>query len=124
MMPNTAYAQNAYTHAMVNTSTTPLDLVILLYDGAIGFLNKASLSMKDNNVSQKTQYITRTMAIVEELLASLDHEAGGEIAESLQSLYLYMQKELTIANITNDAAKIRQIEALLKELRTAWREIR
>lgn len=124
MMPNTAYAQNAYTHAMVNTSTTPLDLIILLYDGAIGFLNKAQFYMNDNNVSQKTQYITRAMAIVEELLASLDHEVSGEIAANLQSLYLYMQKELAIANITNDAAKIQQIEVLLKELRTAWREIR
>lgn len=123
-MINTAYAQNAYTSTMVSTTANPLDLIIQLYDGAISRLNKAAFYMNQGDVSQKVHYISRTMAIIEELLASLDMEAGGEVAENLQGLYIYMLKELTIANATNDADKVKHVEGLLRELASAWRQIR
>ncbi|MHB8841655.1 MAG: flagellar export chaperone FliS [Candidatus Aquicultor sp.] len=121
---NTAYAQNAYTDTMVATTANPLDLIIQLYDGAISRLNKAIFCINQGNITQKIQYITRTIAIIEELLASLDMKAGGEVAVNLQGLYVHMLQELTIANANNDVQKIKQVEELLKELRGAWKEIR
>jgi len=123
-MNTTAYAQNAYTTTKINTVSNPLDLVIMLYDGAIGHLNKAISCINQGDLPEKTRYITRTIAIIEELLVSLNMEEGGEIAENLKGLYVYMLKEITIANANNDVQKIKQVEALLKELRGAWKEIR
>lgn len=123
-MMNVAYAQNAYTHARVSTSTTALDLVIMLYDGAIEYLHKTAFYMNQGDTERKVYYITKTMAIIEELLSSLDMEEGKEIAQNLQDLYIYMLKELTIANARNDVEKIRHLEGLLKELLSAWKQIR
>lgn len=119
-----AYAQNAYTKTKVNTSTTPLDLVIMLYDGAIEYLQKSVYHIKQGSIQGKIENLSRARAIIEELLSSLNKEIGGEIAENLEALYLYMLMELTKANSNNDIAKIEMVEDLLIELRSAWRAIR
>lgn len=121
-MTNATYALNAYTQAKT-TAASPLDLVIMLYDGAIEFLNKASTAINMKETQAKIKYIDKTMSIIEELLYSLNIDDGGEIAVNLQNLYLYMQKELTIANLHNDAEKVRHIESLFKEIGTAWRQV-
>lgn len=121
---NTAYAQNAYTDTMVVTTTNPLDLIIQLYDGAITRLSKAAFCIKKGDKAQKMQYITRTIAIIEELLASLNMDDGGEVAMNLQGLYIYMLQQLTVANAKDDLEKIKEVEELLKGLRSAWKEIR
>lgn len=121
---NLQYAQNAYTRARVNTSTTPLDLIIMLYDGVIEHLGKAAFFMSQRNISQKTYHISKSISIIEELLSSLNIKKGGDIALNLQSLYIYILRELTVANSSNDVDKIKHIEQLLNELRSAWRQIR
>ena len=74
-------------------------------------------------IEKKIHYISKCIAIIEELLSSLNIELGGDIAKNLQSLYMYMLKELVIANVRNDKEKIRHIEYLLSELRSAWKQI-
>jgi flagellar protein FliS len=121
---NLAYAKKAYTNVKVKTSTTPLDLVIMLYDGAIESLQRAIFYLNQNIIEKKIHYMSKCMAIIEELLSSLNMEIGGDIAKNLQSLYVYMLKELVTANAYNDKEKIRHIEYLLTELRSAWKQIR
>jgi flagellar protein FliS len=134
-MVNSAYALNAYTHTKVATTANPVDLVIMLYDGAIEFLDKAAaaINMKETQINQvrdvslngvKIKYIDRTIAIIEELFDSINFEAGGEIAINLSELYQYMMKELVLANIKDDADKIKHVSNLLKELREAWIQIK
>lgn len=118
------YAQNAYTKTKVNTSAAPLDLVIMLYDGAIEYLRKAAYHIDQGSIQGKIENLSRARAIIEELLSSLNADIGGEIAENLESLYLYMLMELAKANARNDTAKIEEVENLLIELRSAWRAIR
>ena len=119
-----AYAQNAYTKTKVNTSATPLELVIMLYDGAIEYLQRAVYHIEQGSIQGKIESLSRARAIIEELLASLNTDIGGEVADNLQSLYLFMLMELTKANAKNDAAKIEEVTSLLIELRSAWRSIR
>ncbi len=132
-MVNTAYAHNAYTQARVRTTDNPVELVIMLYDGAIDFLDKAATAMNMQEINPvrdvslngvKIKYIDKSMAIIEELLNSLNLEAGGEIALNLQQLYLYMTRELVLANVENDINKIKHVINLLKELREAWVQIK
>jgi len=120
----TTYAKNAYTHVMITTSDIPLDLVIMLYDGAINYLRKVIFYINQSNTSKKIYYISKVMAIIEELLISLDMNAGGDIALNLRDLYIYILKELTIANAKNDIARVKHIESLLIELIAAWRKIK
>lgn len=123
-MMNLQYAEQAYRSAMVNTSLSGLELIIHLYDGAIDFLEKASKAIADNNKKAKCDYIRRATAIIDELLLSLNHDVGGEISTNLESLYLYMLQELTLANASSDECRIRHVIELLKILRSAWSEIK
>ncbi len=122
-MSNAAYALNAYTQSKTAVAS-PVDLVIMLYDGAIDYLDKAATAVNMKETKEKIKYIDKTVAIIDELLKSLNLEAGGEIAVNLQDLYIYMMRELTMANLQNDAGKIKHVESLLRELVSAWRQIR
>ena len=123
-MVNTAYAHNSYAQAKVAAVDNPVDLIIMLYDGAIEYLNKAATGIKIKNLQIKLKYIKRTMAILMELDHSLNFEEGGEIAINLRNLYNYMMKELVLANINYDVDKLMHISGLLTNLRKGWVEIR
>ncbi|MCG6551490.1 MAG: flagellar export chaperone FliS, partial [Candidatus Magnetominusculus sp. LBB02] len=122
-MVNPAYAKNAYISTDIN-NLSPLDLVIKLYDGALGFLSKAIFSIEKKNRPMKIQYLNKTRAIIEELMSSLDMEIGGEVAVSLHDLYTYMLLELTRINSTDSVDKIYHIQELLKTLKSAWVEVK
>ena len=57
------------------------------------------------------------------LRMSLDKQEGGEIAQSLDALYIYMTNRLIKANIDNTSAPIQEVIRLLTELRGAWEAI-
>ncbi|MBF0553409.1 MAG: flagellar export chaperone FliS [Nitrospirae bacterium] len=122
-MTNPAYAKSAYISTDIN-NLSPLDLVIKLYDGAIGFLSKAIFSIEKKNRPMKIQYLNRARAIVEELMSSLDMEIGGEVAVSLHDLYTYMLLELTRINATESVDKIYHMQELLRTLKSAWVEVK
>ncbi len=120
----TSYSEEFYPHVMVNVSTTPLDLIILLHEGAIEALQKAVYYINKGDGSQKVEHFSRTMAIVEQLLTSLDLREGGDAAFHLQRVYAYILKELARANIMDSARMVMHIQDMLKELKRAWRQIR
>lgn len=123
-MVNAAYARNAYTQTKVTTAYNPVELVIMLYDGAIDFLDKAATAINMREVPIKIKYIDKAIAIIEELLNALNLEVGGEIALNLQNLYLHMMRELVLANAKNDGNRIKHVIGLLKEVRGAWVQIK
>jgi len=123
-MVNTAYALNSYAQAKVAAVDNPVDLIIMLYDGAIEYINKAATGIKIKNLQIKLKYIRRTLAIITELDRCLNFEAGGEIAINLHNLYNYMMRELVLANIHYDADKLMHISGLLTNLRKGWVEVR
>ena len=77
-----------YKKTQIETAT-PLQLVVMLYDGAIVNAQRAIEAIRSGNVEQKSQAVDKTLAIVGELQATLDMEQGGDIARNLNSLYTY-----------------------------------
>lgn len=118
-MVNTAYALSAYRHHKV-AEATPIELVIMLYDGAIDALDRAVGAISAEQIPVKLKHIDKTLAIIEELLNALDIEVGGEMAINLCDLYYYMMREITLANLSNDREKLRHVASLLRELRESW----
>lgn len=115
-------AQTAYIRTDVENST-PVDLVIKLYDGAITYLSTAVREIKDNK-KNNSNYIRKGIAIIDELLQSLNIKEGGEIASALQDLYLYMLVDLTKASISRDTARIEHSLKILINLKDGWQQIR
>ena len=123
-MVNTSYALNSYTQTKVMTTSNPVDMIIMLYDGAIEFLNKAATGINMKQLQIKLRYISKALAIVQELNDSLNMDAGGEVAVNLRNLYNYMMIEIVRANLGNDSDKLLHVVALLKNLREGWSQIR
>ena len=65
----------------------------------------------------------RTHLIVSELMASLDHDKGGELSRNLEGLYQYLLDNITTANIDADSKALESGIDVLKTLVSAWREI-
>jgi flagellar secretion chaperone FliS len=113
--------QQAYKQNQVLTNN-PGKLVILLYNGAIKFLNIAKSNMDFKTYDVVNTNIQKTQAILEELIGSLDM-TQGEISDKLFSIYIYMNRQLIEANIQKDTDKIEQVIAMLGNLRDAWETI-
>ena len=112
----------AYQDSAVTTQSKGR-LIVLLYDGAIKFMRLAIKELEANNHAAKGQYINKAQAIINELNAVLDTEAGGEIAGNLRRLYCFMNNRLSEANIKRDAQMIREVIKLMEELNQSWKAI-
>lgn len=115
---------NAYNQYQQNQilSASPEKILLMLYDGAIRFTRQAILGLEEDNLQIFHHGIKKSMAIITEFSNTLDHEIGGEIAENLDALYNFMVRELTLGNLHKDGEKLKVVERLLVELRTAWGE--
>ena len=115
-------ARAAYQQSSVLTAT-PGQLVVMLYDGARRFLFQASSAMREGEVTVAHQRLRRAEDILSELLATLDHERGGDIASHLQGIYVFCLGELNRARVDKDADRIDWVHLQLSELREAWAQI-
>ena len=113
---------NQYKETQITTANQG-KLIVMLYDGAIKFLNIAVENMDPKTYDIVNNNILKTQDIITELLLSLNMKEGGEISQSLFSLYMYFKKELLDANIKKDADVLRNVIKMLKELREAWDKI-
>ncbi len=98
-------------------------LVVMLYEGAIKFLNLALEELEAGNYDRKGEYINKAVDIIHELNVCLDLDAGGEIAQNLRGLYLFMIRHLTEANMQRDTQRIREVMSLLADLNEGWKAI-
>jgi len=113
---------NQYKQTQITTANQG-KLIVMLYDGAIKFLNIALDNMSPRTYDVVNNNIIKAQDIITELLLSLNMEEGGEISQNLFNLYMYFKRQLLEANIKKDAEIINQILKLLKELRDAWDQI-
>lgn len=103
-------------------TASPEKILILLYDGAIQFLNKAKIAMQNNNVPEIHNNIIGCEEIIEEFINTVDEEKGGDFAIRIKALYQYFYNTLVMANIKKDESKIDEILKHLIELRATWKQ--
>lgn len=118
---------NAYAKVSVETgvaAASPHQLIVMLFDGALVAVSNAASQMKSGNIADKGQSISKAISIIENgLRASLDKNAGGNIAGNLDALYEYMCTRLVQANLKNQPEMLDEIHGLLKDLKQAWESI-
>jgi flagellar protein FliS len=127
MFGSTQKGINAYAQVGLETgvaAASPHKLIVMLFEGAMIAVTSAIQYMKAGNISSKGQAISRAISIIESgLRASLNKEAGGEIAQNLDALYEYMSRRLLQANIKNQPELLEEVHRLLKDLKEAWEAI-
>jgi flagellar protein FliS len=123
---NTMSPWKSYKQVATQTAS-PGQLILMLYDGAIRFLEQArrgfhhddplEYNLTINNNVQKAQ------AIITELNGALNIKDGGELALTLNRLYDYFDRRLMEANLRKDEEAIIEIINRLTILREAWQEM-
>ncbi|RJX34160.1 MAG: flagellar export chaperone FliS [Oxalobacter sp.] len=127
MFGSVKYGVNAYAKVGVETgvaSASPHKLIAMLFEGALVAITNAKQHMANGHIAEKGQSISKAILIVESgLRASLNKEAGGEIATNLDALYEYISGRLLQANLHNQVELLEESYRLLLDLKTAWEAI-
>ncbi len=102
----------------------PHQLISMLLDGAIERINQAVGFIVHGNVPGKGEAISKAVAIVGELRASLDHKADPSLSQRLESLYEYVTRRLLYAQLNDSRAALTECVQLLTPVREGWLGIR
>lgn len=97
------------------------DILIMLYEGAIRFLERSISEFEAGKLGDHKTYLSRGRAIVEEFQNTLDWENGGQITIQLNDLYTHILDGLTDANLKQDMAPIQNAIQILGTLLDGWR---
>ena len=111
-----------YQKTLVTTASRE-KILLMLYEGAIRFIRQAEHAFENKKIADKGRYISKATAILSELMATLDFEAGGELAVDLENLYVFMIDKLIEGNIKNDMTCLKTVESLLNTLYNAWKDV-
>jgi len=117
--PSLAYK---YRETAVKTAN-PLQLVVILYDGAIQALQEAREYIRRKDIGNRTRCLNRSVAFISELQASLNFNSSGTIADSLNRLYDFMKQGIFKAGLEQRVEPLDQVIGLLENLRSAWGEL-
>lgn len=104
-------------------SSSPLELVVMLYDGALRSTAAASEAMRRGDIPARRAALSKTMAIIGELQNTLDMKNGGDVAVQLDQLYGWMTSRLLEAAVRQDAGPIDEVRRVLETLRDGWHQI-
>ncbi|MGD0870549.1 MAG: flagellar export chaperone FliS [Bryobacteraceae bacterium] len=115
-------ARDAYLESRV-LSADPLELVHLLYEAAIEAVREARRHLAAGEIAARSRSITKAFGILQELVAALDHDRGGEISARLAQLYDYMQRRLLEANFQQADGPLAEVLGLLATLAEAWQGV-
>jgi flagellar protein FliS len=120
MQPIASSAALAKYRAVQVTTCSPGQLLVMLYDGLFRFLGEAEQAIVHKDRAVAGERISRSHAIVEQLLLGLNPQAAPELCANLEPLYGFCMRELIAANIAQDASKVAGVLRVLAPLREAW----
>jgi len=109
-------------HQFSVQGSTPLGLVVMLYDGAIASLRRAISSIAAHDIPKRCSHLNRAQAIILQLEGTLNFAVGGEVAQTLKALYVYARGQMLKANFENSPEILRALIEKLTTVREAWHE--
>lgn len=115
-------ASQAYMQTNIST-TDQGHLLLMLYDGALKFLQQAREKMLEKDYAAKGILISKVIDIVNELSSSLNMERGGELATNLSNLYFLCTARLLEANLKMSVERLDSVSQILSGLRSAYAQI-
>ena len=116
---------NQYNQVQIKTANKG-KLIVMLYQGAIRFMNRALLLLEKKDMEGKGNALIRAQDIILELLYSLDQDKlnqDDELALNLRRLYLYSYRRLVHANVHMDTEAIEEVITLMRNLLQAWEQV-
>jgi flagellar protein FliS len=104
-------------------SRSPLELVVMLYDGALASVIQARDAAARGDLRQRGASVSKALSIVGALRETLNVSDGGTVAVELERLYDYVTRRLLDVTARHDAAALTEVHGLLVGVRDAWHQI-
>lgn len=114
--PYKAYQQANHTVAKTRQ-------VVMLYDGAIRFLQQAAEAMEQGQIETRYHKLTKATDVLGALQACLDFEAGGTAAQVLHDFYSAIESKIHSLHRGAERKLCLEIIDELKQMRDAWDKI-
>jgi flagellar protein FliS len=117
-----ANAAEAYRRNAILTAS-PEKLIKMLYEGAIKNLERSRIGLSDASTSRSETVgiaLGKAMSIICELRSSLNHEVGGDVARSLDSLYEFSVDQITQANLSRTTRPVENTLTVMRTLKEGW----
>lgn len=115
----------AQAYQQINQQSTvpeanPHRLIQMLMEGALNKIEFAKGYMQNKDIEKKGVQISLAISIIDGLKASLDTEKGGEVAQNLNDLYMYMMDKLVEANLNDDTQILDEVHQLMQTIKEGW----
>ena len=122
-MPVLTAKQNAYAQYRNNKvmGASGPELTLMLYDGAIKFLNIADFAFERKDIQKAHDNIVKTEKIIDYLRNTLDMKYP--VAQDFENMYSYISRRLVEANITKDREIVGEINGHMHAIRDNWVEV-
>lgn len=104
-------------------NASPVERIVLCYDGAIKFLSAAKRAIEEGNIQERYNNNKKAGDVIAYLMDTLNMEKGGEVAERLRQVYSYMLRRLMDVDLKNDVLAIDEVVAQLRDLRASWEKV-
>ena len=117
MRQNAARSAEVYRQQQVMTAT-PEALTLMLYNGAIKFINESIEASKKKEYEKANTSCIKAQNIISEFRLTLKMEY--EISKNLLALYNYAYDRLVEGTMNEDITKLEEAKDILSELRDAW----
>jgi flagellar secretion chaperone FliS len=101
-------------------SRSPMELVVMLYDGALRFVAQAEAAADKR---ARTRAVSRAIAIITELHNTLNVREGGDVAAELDRLYSFMHGRLIDVTMKGDTGALDDVRKVLITLRDGWSQV-
>ena len=105
---------------MAHSDTDPVRQIVMLYDGAIRFLNLTAADIDAGDLMGKAEHSSRALDIIGYLQATLDFEKGGVVAVRLDQFYRQLIAIVLRGSARQDADAMRNAAKLIEPVRNAW----
>lgn len=116
----TYQAVNKYKQNTVTTAT-PEELTLMLYDGAIKFMNIGKYSIEQKDIERTHSSLIRAQDIISELNNSLNMDY--ELSKDMRNLYDFILSKLVDGNIKKDISAIDEALDITYDMRETWKEV-
>ena len=118
---NQPHLFKAYNRASHTVSKTRQ--VVMLYDGAIRFLQQAAEAIEKKDYETRYHKLTRVSDIIIGLQSCLDFDVGGSTARVLYDFYASIDLRIFGLHRSNDLKECQAIITQIKEMRDVWHTI-
>jgi flagellar secretion chaperone FliS len=102
------------------TTSSPGQILLMLYDGLFRCLREATAAMQAKDLPRVRERTTRSLDILQQFIVGLDRTKFPALCDNLLPLYQFCMNQVVLANVRQDPAPLADVIKVLLPLREAF----